>query len=924
MLGLFALRRGTSPRGLAHRRGARPFCLLLGLAGLASGAGCGSCGLEGAKVEGRVRPLSTQAKGAVGTDLAAAARRAGLPVASLVEAGRALLRQAPAGLRSRRQGLALPVTANETTPQPALPGTDTPDRGRLVPGEAIVMLRDGLEDLDRLATDPVLAAYRFTPRVWGGPKVLSVGIEDAADPTRPIGPEETAFLAERLDGHPALRGASPNYLRVALAQPNDAYYELQWHYQQIGLEAAWEITTGSKSVVVAVIDDGVSSHLEVSPRLLPGYDLISDPEIAGDGDGRDSDPSEVPGTVGGQSVWHGLHVAGTIGATSDDQRGVAGVDWACRILPVRVLGIGGGTSIDIIAGINWAVGVEVPGTPLNQNPADVLNLSLGGGPLNQAEQDAIDAAVARGAVVVVAAGNENRDASNQSLAGYDNVIVVGATDYRGHRAPYSNWGAAVDVMAPGGDIEADANADGYPDGVLSTYLDPSGTEAQVNFLQGTSMASPHVAGIAALMKALDPSITHQEVERILKETADAAFRCAEGCGAGLVDPAAALRAVGGASPNAPPRLVLSVDRLNLGTARNGRITVRNVGGQSIAFQSRLEGGPTGNISVRGGSGTLGAGQSQTLELEATTTGLADGTYQSVLVVSGAGQEARAAVLFTVGEPPVPDVGTVLVGTFVLDENDEAVVGGETKTTLDEGYRFDFESDPGEWYVVALADVNGDGELGDGDLLGFWRNPDQLETVSLETGKTLKGIDFPLMPLSLGDVSAPPCEDLRRCWEGCAGDQACIDACPVSPECDHCFSQVIQPCVDQSCPDGSCVCTTCSGAVDQCFGPLACTGSGGGGGGGGGGPSPVGGPCASDGDCAGGFLCDTSVAGGYCTADCFDTGQCAMGACIGFDGDGDGTVDSAFCLATCTDPSQCPRSGDLCQSTDVGGVCVPPS
>ncbi|MEO1233109.1 MAG: S8 family serine peptidase, partial [Myxococcota bacterium] len=447
-----------------------------------------------------------------------------------------------------------------------------------VPGELLVTFRSqGLEAVPHLSENPDLALWRFEVGVFGGPAVATVRIRDAQRPDRAIGPDETLWLRDRLATHEAFRIVELNRYRWPLAEPNDQAFAAQWHYPKMNLPAAWDITQGSPQVVVAVIDDGVNPHPDLT-RSMGGFDMISDVAIAGDGDGRDAVPSQVPLSHGTSSVWHGTHVAGTVGATTDNGQGAAGVDWNARILPVRVLGKvipgrGAGTSVDIIAGMNWAVGIDVPQAPTNTNPADVLNLSLGGGGLVQAEQEAINAAVGRGAAVVVAAGNENRDAGLTSLAGYQNVIVVGATDHGGRRAPYSNFGPAIDIMAPGGHLGADANADGRPDGVLSTFLDESGQQTGFAFLEGTSMASPHAAGVAALMKAVRPNITPAEIEQIMKDTAVTSSRCNEGCGAGLVNAAAAvIAAQGGANPMAPPSLALGSERVNIGSQSPVRFT----------------------------------------------------------------------------------------------------------------------------------------------------------------------------------------------------------------------------------------------------------------------------------------------------------------------------------------------------------------
>ncbi len=375
---------------------------------------------------------------------------------------------------------------------------------------------------------------------------------------------ETFDLAETLKARPDVADAVPNYLRYPLATPNDPNYNKQWHYPAMNLPAAWDITTGSANVVVAVIDTGIlAGHPDFGNRLLPGYDFVSDLASANDGDGRDSNPND-PG-VSGQTFFHGTHVAGTIGAATNNGVGVAGVDWKARVLPVRAIGVKTGTLADIMDATLWAAGLEDPritGIPKNQTPADVLNLSLGGpGPCEAMEQEIYNRVIAAGKIIVVAAGNgdENQrpeDARFVTPANCDNVITVGATDRQGNRAFYSNFGPRIDIMAPGGE-----NA---PDAVLSLSKNASNAFDYV-FSAGTSMATPHVAGVAALMKALQPAITQDQVRQALTSSARplSTAQCVGGetfisipsgsCGAGLIDAAKALEAVTNPpTPNPPP------------------------------------------------------------------------------------------------------------------------------------------------------------------------------------------------------------------------------------------------------------------------------------------------------------------------------------------------------------------------------------
>jgi serine protease len=349
--------------------------------------------------------------------------------------------------------------------------------------------------------------------------------------------------------------------------PNDTRYGEQWHYFEsvggLNVQSAWDLSTGS-GVVVAVLDTGITNHSDLNGNVIAGYDFISTASVAADGNGRDSDPSDPGDADGGYpSSWHGTHVAGTIAAVTNNNKGVAGVAYGAKIQPVRVLGKGGGYDSDIADAIVWASGGSVSGVPANANPAKVINLSLGGsGSCGSTFQNAINSAVSRGTVVVIAAGNENKNVSDASPANCANVVAVAANDKEGNRSWYSNYGNLITVTAPGGETcipnaaQTGCQTSTTAKGILSTLNSGSaGPSAETYaFYDGTSMATPHVAGVAALMLSASPSRTPAEIKSMLVSTARAMpGTCSGGCGAGIVDAYAAVNAaIGGGSSNAAP------------------------------------------------------------------------------------------------------------------------------------------------------------------------------------------------------------------------------------------------------------------------------------------------------------------------------------------------------------------------------------
>ncbi|MEO8019574.1 MAG: S8 family peptidase [Pseudomonadota bacterium] len=373
--------------------------------------------------------------------------------------------------------------------------------------------------------------------------------------------EAEQLAADIAAADPNVEYAEPDRIMRATFTPNDPRYNEQWHYFEstggINAPLAWDRASGS-GVVVAVVDTGYRPHVDLSGAILPGYDFISDLLPANDGDGRDADARdpgdwEDPGECGPHdpfdpipSTWHGTHVIGTIAARTNNARGVAGVAFNARVVPVRVLGKCGGFTSDIADGVLWAAGGAVPGVPANGNPAKVINISLGsGGGCGSTMQNAVGSARALGASVIAAAGNSNTDAFDFSPAACDGAVAVASVGRAGGKASTSNYGTVVKLAAPGGEKTSAQSS-----WILSTFNTGTTTPGAdtYGFYSGTSMAAPHVSGVAALMLSVKPSLTPDDVTFLLQSTSRHFPGACAQCGAGIVNARAAVDAATGTPP----------------------------------------------------------------------------------------------------------------------------------------------------------------------------------------------------------------------------------------------------------------------------------------------------------------------------------------------------------------------------------------
>ena len=514
---------------------------------------------------------------------------------------------------------------------------------------------------------------------------------------QPVTLSEARVIAARLMRDNSVELAEPDrrkhLLGVTPTDPDYATY--QWNLQSIStsnlgsanLPNAWSITEGNNTVTVAVLDTGYRPHADFGSVILPGYDFITDIPTANDGNGRDSDAQD-PGdwitsaeNASGQfqgcgvsnSSWHGTHVTGIIAAQMNNGIGITGIAPNIRILPVRVLGKCGGYDSDIIDGMRWAAGIAVTGVPTNSYPAQVLNMSLGGNrntdgspiPCSSSFQSAVNEVINAGKVIVIAAGNDGGppfySTTLSSPANCTGVIAVTANAIDGDNAWYATIGPGTTISAPGGDCggtNPSCNTANYPgvyslfnSGTKSPFASPGG-DSYVAYA-GTSMATPHVSAVAALMFSLNPSLTPAQITSYLISSVrnfPLNTICGLGgsgygkCGAGLLDAYQALNAVTATVP--PP--VVTLGNIPSVVAPGSVVTLSGSavvgGGWNIASYTWIQISGPSTVAINNANTAI-----------ASIIAPATGTYSFKLTATDnrtPGQSGTATAVIAVNSPPI--------------------------------------------------------------------------------------------------------------------------------------------------------------------------------------------------------------------------------------------------------------------------------
>ncbi len=580
----------------------------------------------------------------------------------------------------------------------------------------------------------------------------------------------TLKVIKELQQHAEFKYVEPNFMYQRFASTNDPFFSRQWHFPLISLPQAWDQAIGGSGAIVAVLDTGVlTSHPDLIGNLLPGFDFISDPLIANDGNGIDADPNDPGDSLineDGFSSFHGTHVLGTVGAVANNNEGVSGAGFFSNIqvMPLRVLGVGGGTLSDICEALFYAARLDNASNTLPAVAADVVNMSLGAGTTTQMFQDCITTVRDAGLIIVAAAGNFSSSAPSFPAA-HDGVVSVSAATLTRNLASYSNFGSTIDVAAPGGDA-TDDDGDGLIDGVFSTIgnEDSNGNvENTFGYLVGTSMATPHVSAVAALMKSVTPSLTPDQFDAFLAagELTDdlGAPGRDDSFGFGLINANKAVLRAQGLTPTVPI-LSAAPSGANFGLSETEvAINISNVGGGDLTINSFSEnsGGWLTIVPPNGG----GEGIYRLIADRNSALLASPGTFTATVSFASNGNDIDLPILLQVaqlGQSSSANAGTqfILLSSLTNPDNDQFVA-----LQANDG-RYDFVfNDVAEDVYLILSGTDNDNDFticDEGEacgLLGTFDEPFLVEfsgSGSIDVGEFFTSFNF---GASVASSSVPP-------------------------------------------------------------------------------------------------------------------------------------------------------------------------
>ncbi len=545
-------------------------------------------------------------------------------------------------------------------------------------------------------------------------------------------PERLAgSLCATLQADPDVLWAEPDWVVRPLGEPGDPAFNRQWNLRAVGAASAWDVTKGDPAITIGIVDSGIGAAPDLEGQVVPGFDFVSSPAISGDGDGRDFDPTD-PGdryTAAGTSSWHGTHIAGLLVAKHDDQ-GMAGMVPDCKVMMLRALGIGGGFVSDAADAILYAAGqLSLPDGSRIEVPLKLLNLSIGLPQDSTELREACERASNLGMLLVAAVGNGG--GAVEYPARYPSTFAVGAVDGQLLTTQYSAFGDSVDIAAPGGGSGTDADDDGWHDGVLSTVLDETVEPGvwSLGYLVGTSQAAPHVVGTAAMLLAIDPTMSAADLRLILRGSAldlgqpgrDDAY------GAGLLQAHEAVKLamarVGGGRTDAPylmvPRQTIHFDGLRTSVD----VPLQNGGGgtANVFFAvGETDDGASWLSAVLDPDNTPGApvnNKTVTINVDRSQVALEPGRYSGVVRL-GNSSGALASVRVTMYVQQRTRAGQLL--PIVAIDSEGGIARKKAFVFPETGYRYWLRDLPASSYILqAGEDLDLDGFFCEGaDACGY--------------------------------------------------------------------------------------------------------------------------------------------------------------------------------------------------------------
>ncbi|MBP7652755.1 S8 family serine peptidase [Candidatus Dependentiae bacterium] len=558
----------------------------------------------------------------------------------------------------------------------------------------------------------------------------------------------TLKLIDTLKKSENIEYAEPDYIQKKCSVRNDIYFPFQWNLFNLNVPSSWNISSGSDTVIIAVIDTGLKfDHPEFTGKIVQGYDFISEPESGNDGDGIDPDPDDSGDAISSSgNSYHGTHIAGIIAANTNNSEGISGISYNCKIMPIRALGRYGGLTSDVMESVKFAAGLDNSSGIKPVIAAKIINMSFGSEFYSRAFEELLDTIDDMNITVVCAGGNENSQL-NFYPAGYQQVISVAAVDYDNKKTFYSNYGSYIDICAPGGDMTVDLNKDNYPDGIISAFWNEPSNSPDYQVYQGTSQAAAHISGICGLILSVKPGISSAELKNILYSNAlDLGDSGKDNYyGYGLADSYKCLVSASNSINSSAAKMILSSSKIDLYLPEDSAvIKIYNAGVDTLTIT---------NITVSD-SKCSAAVTKQTLPIEIKISvdknnfsSAVDSYIMFAVISSNSGDDSITVIVHT---DQLNRILTDEVYVLLMDPDNNFQTVKETSTDYFKNFEYSISNIPaGRYYLVAGTDKNSNNILGDaaGEYIGYYPLLTDRKKIVIEPNDKFSGLDFELFQTS---------------------------------------------------------------------------------------------------------------------------------------------------------------------------------